>query len=330
MESQLLYDRGWLLILIIIPVLCFLYWQHLRHREPLLIVTAIPEAEKRTFFSPVILTFCLRLLAVFLVISGLINPRLLQSTRSYKSSEEADIILALDVSRSMETEDFKPNRLEALKDILNRFIAGRANDRFGIVLYAGESVYWCPLTKNYPFLATKLKEIDDKALEDGTAIGLGLVSAVNVLHKSTNKNKVVVLLTDGENNTGFVDPLTAATFAKKFHIKVYTIGVGTNTTTTISLKDKSGNINRESIRGSIDEKMLKQIAALTQGSYFRAGDTQSLRKIYDSIDQLEKTKTGRVAEITYKPLYRYFIWSALLALLLDLTLRFTFFRTWPE
>jgi Ca-activated chloride channel homolog len=311
--------------------LCFLYWRFFRHHKPVLMVSAIPGLQKNGGqLSPATFIFFLRLLAIFFVVLGLANFQSLKNVSYTKPNREADIILAIDVSRSMETEDLKPNRLEALKDVLNRFIAGRAIDRFGIVLYAGESLYWCPLTKSYPFLTNRIKQIDDKAMEDGTAIGLGLTSAVNVLHQSSSKNKIIILLTDGENNKGFIDPMTAAAIAKKFNIKVYTIGVGTNGMATMSLTDMDGKIVHESVPVSLDEKMLKQIAAMTGGSYFRATDTKALQNIYSSIDKAEKTKMVQVTEVKYTPLFRFFTGCAIGFLLLELVLRFTLLRTWPE
>jgi Ca-activated chloride channel family protein len=333
MKVQVVYEHDWFLLLFIIPILCFLYWRFFRHYKPVLLVSTIPDLRKKYVYdllSPAVLIFCIRLLVIFFSILALTNLRLLKNVTHNKAIHEADIVLAIDVSRSMEAEDIKPTRLEALKDVLNRFIAGRVNDRFGIVLYAGESINWCPLTKSYAFLTTRIKEIDDKALADGTAIGLGLTSAANVLHQSNSKNKIIILLTDGENNTGFIDPITAALIAKKFNIKVYTIGIGTNGLAPISIKDMNGNVAHELIPVSIDEKVLKEIAGLTGGGYFRATDSKALKNIYAVIDKDEETRTVQVSEIQYTPEYRFFAFSALFFLLLELALRFTLLRTWPE
>lgn len=329
MNEQVIYERAWLLLLIIIPVLYFLYRRILRRYQPSLTVSALRyRASKKV--SPDMIILSLRLLTILFIIAALVNFRLIKNVKHQKTSEEADIILALDISKSMQTEDIKPTRLEALKDVLNRFIAGRTNDKFGIVLYAGESVYWCPLTKDYAFLASRLRDMYNKALNDGTAIGLGLVSAVNALQKSKSNNKLVILLTDGENNTGFIDPITAARIAGKFNVKVYTIGIGKNGPSTILLTDLNGNTVRQTVQAELDEKTLKQIAGATGGSYFNANDNNSLQKIYATINKIEQPKIVEVTDIKYYPIYRVFAFAAIFILLLELTLKFTFLRTWPE
>ena len=238
MVGQLNYEKGWLLLLLIIPVLIALYRYYLRHKHSTLTITTIQSLSRNnatSVFTPPMVLLMIRLLTIFFVVISLANIRLAKTVNYKQTTAEADIILALDVSKSMLIEDIKPTRLGALKNVVSEFIAGRTNDRIGIVLYAGESLYWCPITKDYPFLLKRLNQADENEFLDGTAIGVGLASAVSALQESKSKNKIIILLTDGENNAGYVDPLTAAVIAKNFNIRVYTIGIGKNGVASFTL-----------------------------------------------------------------------------------------------
>jgi Ca-activated chloride channel family protein len=328
--DETFFDKGWFLLGIIIPVVAFIFFRYLKHRYPALISPITPDGARKqnnATFSPPVLLLCLRILALTSIVFALADLRSKSTSISEKLVPENDIMLSVDISKSMLIEDLKPNRLEALKDVLNRFIAGRNNDRLGIVLYAGESMYWCPLTKDYPFLLTKLNQINDAELPDGTAIGLGLTSALNALQQSKVKNKMVIFLTDGENNTGFIDPLTAAGIAKKLGIKVYTIGIGTTGMAKVPLTDMNGNKSYQYIHVSIDEDMLKKIAAITGGKFYRATDASALKNIYAQIDKLEQLKSVVQTKIYYRDEYAWFIGLAALLLVMEIVLRYTLLQT---
>lgn len=271
--------------------------------------------------------FAFRALALVLLIVVLARP---QSTDTQKKvdTEGIDIIIALDISGSMLAQDFRPDRLEAAKNYAIEFISGRPNDRIGLVIYSAESFTQCPLTTDHAVLVNFFKDVKSGMLEDGTAIGSGLATAVNRLKDSDAKSKVVILLTDGVNNTGQVPPLTAAEIAKTFGIRVYTVGIGTQGMAPYPVMTPFG-MQVQNMPVEIDEDVLTKIAQETNGRYFRATNNQKLREIYRGIDQLEKTKF-QVTEFNRRE-EKYF-WVALIAgifLLIEFILRFTLFRTIP-
>lgn len=331
MKNQLYNEQGWLLLLLALPLIFLFFWRYQRQRQPVLTVTTLISLEEKHYstISPPVLFLTLRLLTLFFMIMALTNFRLMTTISHKKPVAGADIILAVDVSKSMLIEDMKPNRLEVLKKVLSEFIAGRKNDKIGIVLYAGESLYWCPLTTDRSFLLKRLNQLNELNFSDGTAIGIGLASAVNALHASKNQNKVVILLTDGENNTGYIAPLTATQLAKKFNIKVYTIGIGKTGISQFPVFDSNGQKRYVKLDVSIDEPMLKSIATATSALYFNATDGRGLQRIYSRIDHLEKSVNTTIQEVKYKDLYQVFAITALFFLLLEIILKFTFFRTWP-
>lgn len=254
--------------------------------------------------------FALRLLAISAMIVGLARP---QSSTKLQSitTEGIDIIMAMDISSSMLARDFEPNRLDAAKEVASEFIKGRPNDRIGLVVYSGESFTQCPLTTDHDKLINLLAELKNGMITDGTAIGMGLATAVNRLKESTAKSKVVILLTDGENNSGNIPPLTAAEIATTFGVRVYTIGVGTIGEAPMPYQDVIGRIRYQNVPVTIDEKTLTQIADLTDGEYFRATDNQKLKDIYRKIDSLEKTI---IEETQFEKKSEEFLPLALLAL----------------
>lgn len=274
--------------------------------------------------------FLLKLAALSLLIIALARPQS-SSKEEEITTEGVDIALALDVSSSMLAEDFKPNnRLEAAKLVARDFIEGRVNDRIGMVVFAGESFTQCPLTLDYGVLITLLEQIKiaDKNW-DGTAIGMGIVNAINRLRYSKAKSKIVILLTDGENNAGQVDPITAARIAESFDIKIYTIGAGTKGTAMVPVDDPIFGRRYIPTQVNIDEDMLKEIASTTGGQYFRATDEQKLSEIYNRISEMEQTRI-EVKEFTrYEELYIHYAGAGFLLLLVVLFLTNTYFRKIP-
>ena len=234
------------------------------------------------------LPYLLKIIAAALLIIAIARP---QSTANWEESttEGIDIVLAMDISGSMLARDLKPDRLEASKDVAMDFISKRKNDRVGLVIFAGESFTQCPLTTDHNVLLNLFKDVKSGMVEDGTAIGMGLATAVNRLKDSKAISKVIILLTDGVNNSGMVPPLTAAEIAQKFGIRVYTIGVGTEGFAPYPFQTPFG-IQYQDLEVKIDEKTLQDIAILTDGKYFRATNNNSLKEIYKDIDALEKSK----------------------------------------
>jgi Ca-activated chloride channel homolog len=266
-------------------------------------------------------------LAVVFLILALARP---QTTNKLQTSttEGIDIMISLDMSTSMLAMDFNPNRLEAAKEVAINFIQGRPNDRIGLVIFAAESFTQCPLTIDHAVLVNLFREIQTGMLEDGTAIGDGLATAVNRIKDSESKSKVIIFLSDGENNRGQIAPLTAAEIAKTFGIRVYTIGVGTIGTAPYPINTVFGQ-QVQNVEVKIDEAMLKEIASITDGHYFRATDKNKLEEIYKEIDAMEKTKT-EVQEYTKKS--EEFLIFALLSfifLISEILLKNTVLRTLP-
>ena len=273
------------------------------------------------------LPFILRTLAVLLLTIALARPQASNSWRT-ESTEGIDIMMALDISGTMMAEDLKPNRLKASKDVAAEFILSRPNDNIGLVVFAGESFTQCPLTTDHAVLVNLFNGIDYGLIDDGTAIGLGLANAVNRLKDGKSKSKVIILLTDGSNNSGDIAPITAAEIAKTFGIRIYTIGVGSYGQVRIPVQTPIG-IQYQLMDSEFDEKSLQEIATMTGGQYFRATNNSKLRNIYQEIDKLEKTKIN-VREYSKKNEEFYvFALIAFLLLLLEILLRNTFLKRIP-
>jgi len=269
-----------------------------------------------------------RFLALSFLILALARPRTSLVSTKIKSNRGIDIVMAVDVSASMLAKDLKPNRLEALKVVATDFVNKRPNDRIGIVAYAGESFTQTPITSDKGIVKKTISEIRWGQLDGGTAIGMGLGSAVNRLKESQAKSKVIILLTDGVNNTGFVDPKTATELAKELNIKVYTIGIGTNGMADFPFsKDARGKLQFRKQKVEIDEELLQFIASETNGLYFRATNNTKLQEIYEEIDALEKTKTEEFKYYNYQEKFRFLILLALGLLLLEYGLKNTLFRS---
>jgi Ca-activated chloride channel homolog len=274
------------------------------------------------------LLFAFRLLAVTLIIVVLARP---QSSNRWQqvTTEGIDIVMCMDVSGSMRAMDFRPNRLEASKNVGIEFVNARQDDRFGLVVFAGESFTQCPITTDRAVVVNFLKEVDFGVIEDGTAIGMGLATAVNRIKESKARSKVVILLTDGVNNRGDIGPVTAAEIAASFGIRVYTIGVGTHGNAPVPLQDVYGRTVTRNMPVEIDEEVLKKIASTTDGTYFRATDNNKLREIYQQIDEMEKTRLDVRQFSKKKEEYFPFLLAALFLLLAEVLLRYTLFRTIP-
>ena len=269
--------------------------------------------------------FVLRVAAITLLSIALARPQLTNRWSS-ESTEGIDIMMALDISGTMQAEDLKPNRLEAAKQVASDFVIARPNDQIGLVVFAGESFTQCPLTTDHAVLVNLFKSVKFGMIEDGTAIGLGLANAVNRMKDSPTKSKVVILLTDGSNNRGDIDPLTAAEIAKTFGIRVYAVGVGSHGQARVPVQTPMG-VQYMTMDSEFDETTLQNIASTTGGQYFRATDNNSLKQIYEQIDQLEKTKL-RVREYAkHTDTFAPFLMAALLCLLAEILLRYFVLRT---
>lgn len=325
-------DPWYLLLFLLIPVMILWYFKSTRHQAQLKYsdLNLVKRLGKSLRQKLQLLLPLLRLLALSAFILALARPQS-SSKEEEIITEGVDIVLAMDVSTSMLAEDFKPNnRFEAAKAVAREFIKSRTNDRIGMVVFAGESFTQCPLTLDYGVLLTLLEQVEiaDKNW-DGTAIGMGIVNAVNRLRDSKAKSKVVILLTDGVNNRGQVDPITAAQIAKAFDIKIYTIGAGKHGTAMYPVEDPFFGKRYVPMQVEIDEETLTKIAGLTNARYFRATDTERLKEVYDEISQLEKTKI-EVKEFTrYEELFVYFLAFGLLSLVAEIGLTHTYFRKIP-
>ncbi len=273
--------------------------------------------------------FVLKLLALSSLIVAMARPRSVDVTSKVKTTKGIDIVMSIDISGSMLARDFRPNRLEALKRVASQFIKERPNDRIGLVVFAGESFTKTPVTSDKEVVLTALGSLEfDDRMQQGTAIGMGLSTAVNRVKDSKALSKVIILLTDGVNNAGFIDPRIAADMAAEFNIKTYTIGIGTNGTAPSPVAiDANGNFVYQNVPVEIDEVLLKEIAAKTGGKYFRATDNKKLEEIYDEINKLEKTEIEEFKYYNYDEKYRKWVWIGGLLLLLELSLRWTVFKS---
>ncbi|RBL94193.1 aerotolerance regulator BatA [Chitinophaga flava] len=319
----------WLLLLI--PVM--IYWRTVRRQKAqgVMMVSSVEGLKGlpvswKVRFRPVLLA--LRVLAYAALVTALARPQT-SNTSENIDSEGIDIVMAVDISGSMLAEDLQPNRMEAAKKVAMDFVDKRISDRIGLVVFSGESFTQCPITTDHTVLKNQIIQVKSGMLQDGTAIGMGLATSVDRLRNSHAKSKVIILLTDGVNNTGLVDPLTALEIAKAFKIRVYTIGVGTIGKAPFPMPMADGSVQMVMQDVQIDEPLMKKISKETGGKYFRATNTSDLKSIYSEIDQLEKTKV----EITsYKRYAEHFFPLAMLALaciLLEIVLRYSVFRSLP-
>ena len=272
--------------------------------------------------------FALRALALTLIIVAMARPQTVDVSTKTKTTRGIDIVMAIDVSASMLAKDLKPNRLEALKKVASKFINRRPNDRIGLVEYAGESYTRTPVTSDKGIILKSLSDIKyNTIITGGTAIGMGLATAVNRIKESKAKSKIIILLTDGVNNSGFIDPQTASELAVEYGIKTYTIGLGSNGMALSPVAINNGVFQYSRIQVEIDEELLKEIADATGGKYFRATNNKKLEEIYDEIDKLEKTEIEEFKYYNYEEKFRPLVLLALALLVLEFLLRHTLLRS---
>ncbi|NDV15321.1 VWA domain-containing protein [Muricauda sp. TY007] len=317
----------WLLLLLPLALLWYVFKR--KNEMASLRISSIKGFTVKSWASklkPVL--FAIRLLALAAIITALARPQTEDISTRTKTTKGIDIVMAIDVSSSMLARDLKPNRLTALKEVAADFIEGRPNDRIGLVSYAGESYTKTPITSDKAIVLNALEEITYGVLEDGTAIGMGLATSVNRLKESKAISKVIILLTDGVNNSGFIEPRTAADLAVEFGIKTYTIGLGTNGNALSPIGyNRDGSYRYGMRQVEIDEELLKEIAEVTGGKYFRATDNESLEEIYDEINKLEKTEIEEFKYYKYEEKFRPLIFLAGILLLLEWGLRNSIFKS---
>lgn len=318
-------------LLALLPLMVAWYLWRGRKSTAALKISGFENLDERISSSRVWLRhllFVLRLLVVSLIVVVLARP---QSSNQWEqvTTEGIDIVMCMDISGSMRAMDFKPNRLEAAKNVGIEFVNARENDRFGLVVFAGEAFTQCPMTTDRAVVVNFLKDINFGVIEDGTAIGMGLATAVNRIKESKAVSKVIILLTDGVNNRGDVGPVTAAEIATSFGIRVYTIGVGSQGNAPIPVQDMFGRTVTRNMPVEIDEEVLQKIAETTDGKYFRATDNNKLREIYKQIDEMEKTRLDVKQFSKKKEEYFPFLLAALILLLSEILLRYTLLRTIP-
>ena len=316
----------WLYRQVIVPVVRFSDFKHG-------FTTGIREMRQTFLIKALPILKVVRFIVIILLIVTLARPQLSQS-REHRLAEGIDILLVLDISESMRAEDFEGvNRIKTAKSVVNAMLkkrlTHRENDRIGLVVFAGESFTLCPLTLDYSVLAELLSDVEIGQLEDGTAIGDAIATATQRLRASESKTKIVILLTDGENNAGSINPGAAASLAQSFGIKVYTIGMGKEGGARIPYADMTFGKRYREVLTYLDEDTLKQIAQTTGGRYFRAIDTQSLKQIYAEIDRFEKTEFKTFNTVAYKELATYFLIPAVLLLAIEILLSNTVLRKIP-
>ena len=315
------------ILLLLIPL--FIYWlRKNKNNKPAFTISSLKGFQNNsvsTIQKWVPVLNVLRILSVFFLIIALARPQN-SNVNETVNSEGIDIVMSMDISGSMLAEDFKPNRIEAAKKVAKEFVLNRPTDRIGLVIFSGESFTQCPLTTDQNILREQLNSIRSGLLEDGTAIGMGLATAVERLRNSKAKSKIIILLTDGVNNAGLIDPITALEIAKTYKIRVYTIGVGTEGTAPYPAQDAFGNVVMQQMPVQIDEALMQKISTETGGKYYRAKDNNSLNKVYKDIDQLEKTKIEINSFKHYAELFFSYALIGLVCLFLEMALRFTLFR----
>jgi len=324
-----LHSPAYLLLLLCIPL-----WIWIRRRKQLSremtfhlsttkTLSGLPDAPKVRYRKWL---HYLRMAALVLFCIALSRPQQTNAPDN-KYNEGIDIVLSMDLSTSMLAEDFKPNRIEAAKEVAEHFVMDRPADRIGLVVFAGESFTQAPITTDHNVIIEQLENLQSGMLADGTAIGMGLATAVDRLRSSSAKSKVVILLTDGVNNSGYIDPQTALRIAQTYKVRVYTVGVGSKGTAMYPVQDASGRMRTQPMPVQIDEALLTEIAQQTGGKYFRATDNASLKKIYNEIDQLEKSRIAGSGNMQYKEWYWPFALLGACLLALELILSFTVFRS---
>jgi len=317
--------------LTLLPLVIFWYIYKRKYQQARLTISSVKGFEgvssNLARFQPVLFLF--RISALALVVLALARPQTVDISSRTKTNKGIDIVMAIDVSSSMLAQDLKPNRLNALKEVASDFIDDRQNDRIGLVVYAGESYTKTPITSDKRIVKNALRSIRyDGVINDGTAIGMGLATAVNRLKGSRAQSKVIILLTDGVNNSGFIEPKIAAELAVEFKIKTYTIGLGSNGTAKAPVGVlPNGKFQYGLTKVEIDEELLQSIADDTGGLYFRATDSKKLKDIYDEINKLEKTEVEEFKYYNYEEKYRSLILIAMGLLFMEWVMKNTIFRS---
>ena len=330
MDNLVFKNPEFLWLLLLIPVIIFFMYYFRFKKVSNLKISSFDNFKTKSFKSKLYpLLNTLRIISIALVIIALSRPQEISNSSRTKTSSGIDIVIAVDISSSMLAQDLKPNRLEALKSVASEFINDRINDRIGLVIYAGESYTKTPVTSDKEVVINSLTEISfDGIIDDGTAIGMGLATSVNRLKDSKAKSKVIILLTDGVNNSGFIDPSTAADLASTYGIKTYTIGLGTNGNARAPVAlNPNGSFRFGITKVEIEEDLLNEVADKTGGKYFRATDNRKLEEIYEEINKLEKTE---VEEIKYSDIdekYRPFVLLAFALISIELFLKYVIFRS---
>ena len=325
---NIVFENGWFLcFLLVIPLLVAHYiWRQGKANAPVKLSTAGFFADGRKTFRHYLrhVLFAMRMAALAMVTVVIARPQNVDRWQS-STTEGIDIVMALDVSGSMLARDFSPDRLEASKNVATEFISGRPYDRIGLTVFSGESFTQCPLTTDHAVLINLLRDVKSGIIEDGTAIGVGLATAINRIKDSDAISKVIILLTDGVNNRGSIDPMTAAEIAKTFGIRVYTIGVGSRGYADYPVQTPFGT-RYQKMEVEIDEALLQQIAELTGGHYFRAVDNTSLQQVYGEIDKLEKSKIETREHSKRDEVFMSWALAALVLIGIELLLRYLFMK----
>ena len=330
MDNIVFKNPEFLWLLLLIPFIIFFMYFFRFKKVSNLKISSFDNFKFKSFKSKLYpLLNILRIISIVLLIIALSRPQEISNSSRTRTSSGIDIVIAVDISSSMLAQDLKPNRLEALKSVASEFINDRINDRIGLVIYAGESYTKTPVTSDKEVIINSLSEISfDGIIDDGTAIGMGLATSVNRLKDSKAKSKVIILLTDGVNNSGFIDPSTAADLASTYAIKTYTIGLGTNGNARAPVAlNPNGSFRFGITKVEIDEDLLNEVAKKTGGKYFRATDNRKLEEIYEEINKLEKTEVEEIRYSDAEEKYRFFIFIALGLIFVDFVFKKIIFKS---
>lgn len=331
MEKVTFLNPEFLWLFLVLPIaIAWLFYKRNQLSATVKMSSLEPFRQNRTFLTKAKpFLYVLRILALSSIIIALARPRSVDVTSKSKTTKGIDIVMAIDVSSSMLANDLKPNRLEALKKVASTFVQDRINDRIGLVVYAGESYTRTPVTSDKTIILQSLKtiEYDDSIIADGTGIGVGLATAINRIKDSKAKSRIIILLTDGVNNSGTIDPRTASEIAKEYGIKVYTIGIGTNGQAMFPVaKDANGKLVFRKMPVEIDESLMKEIAKATDAKYFRATSNKKLQAIYNEINKLETTEIDEKKFYNYDEKYKPFVLISFVLLGVEVLLRNSVFR----